>query len=82
MGEKLTLILECGGKGSGLLGLLSGSKGSGRAEDGSEAGNSLHLFWILLLDRGDSAAGIPIEVGKMTSGNVARRQIQISHFKP
>ena len=44
MGEKLTLIFECGGKGSGLLGLLGWGKGSGGAEDGSEAGSSLHLF--------------------------------------
>ena len=42
IGGKLTLVLERG-KGSGLLGLLSRGKGSGRAEDGSEAGDSLHL---------------------------------------
>ena len=40
--KQLTLVLE-GGEGSGLLGLLGGGKGSGRAEDSSEAGDSLHL---------------------------------------
>ena len=39
---KLTLVLE-GLEGTGLLGLLSGGEGSGRAEDSSEAGSSLHL---------------------------------------
>ena len=42
MEGKLTLVLE-GLEGTGLLGLLSGGEGSGRAEDSSEAGSSLHL---------------------------------------